>query len=127
MYTIKLYDGTILTNLILNGNNFISDKIIPDDIFTDNLNEVEISDGENTQIYNDMVLVANRVIDGKSWFILAEKTPEQKEKEEFENNIADIYATLISKGLKQTKDLPDKLQSKVSKIIDKKNKVENKQ
>ena len=127
MYTIKLYDGTILTNLILNGNNFISDKIIPDDIFTDNLNEVEISDGENTQIYQDMALVANRVIDGKSWFILAEKTPEQKEKEEFENNIADIYATLISKGLKQTKDLPDKLQSKVSKIIDKKNKVENKQ
>ena len=127
MYTIKLYDGTVLTNLILNGNNFISDKIIPDDIFTDNLNEVEISDGENTQIYQDMALVANRVIDGKSWFILAEKTPEQKEKEEFENNIADIYATLISKGLKQTKDLPDKLQSKVSKIIDKKNKVENKQ
>ena len=127
MYTIKLYDGTVLDNLILNGNNFISDKIIPDDIFTDNLNEVEISDGENTQIYQDMALVANRVIDGKSWFILAEKTPEQKEKEEFENNIADIYATLISKGLKQTKDLPDKLQSKVSKIIDKKNKVENKQ
>ena len=127
MYTIKLYDGTVLDNLILNGNNFISDKIIPDDIFTDNLNEVEISDGENTQIYQDMALVANRVIDGKSWFILAEKTPEQKEKEEFENNIADIYATLISKGLKQTKDLPDKLQLKVSKIIDKKNKVENKQ
>ena len=127
MYTIKLYDGTVLENLELNGNNFISDKIIPDDIFTDNLNEVEISDGENTQIYQDMALVANRVIDGKSWFILAEKTPEQKEKEEFENNIADIYATLISKGLKQTKDLPDKLQSKVSKIIDKKNKVENKQ
>ena len=127
MYTIKLYDGTVLDNLTLNGNNFISNTIISDSIFENNLKIVEISDGENTQIYNDMVLVANRVIDGKSWFILAEKTPEQKEKEEFENNIADIYATLISKGLKQTKDLPDKLQSKVSKIIDKKNKVENKQ
>ena len=127
MYTIKLYDGTVLENLTLNGNNFISNTIISDSIFENNLKIVEISDGENTQIYNDMVLVANRVIDGKSWFILAEKTPEQKEKEEFENNIADIYATLISKGLKQTKDLPDKLQSKVSKIIDKKNKVENKQ
>ena len=127
MYTIKLNNGTIISNLVLNGNNFISEKIISDKVFSDNLEIVEISDGENTQIYNDMVLVANRVIDGKSWFILAEKTPEQKEKEEFENNIADIYATLISKGLKQTKDLPDKLQSKVSKIIDKKNKVENKQ
>ena len=117
MYTIKLYNGTILTNLILNGNNFISDKIIPDDIFTDNLNEVEISDGENTHIYNDMMLAANRVIDGKSWFILAEKTPEQKEKEELENNISDIYATLILKGLKTINDLPNELQSKVSKLI----------
>ena len=117
MYTIKLNNGTIITNLILNGNNFISDEIILDDVFENNLKKVEISDGKSTQIYNDMVLVANRVIDGKSWFILAEKTPEQKEKEEFENNFADIYATLISKGLKQTKDLPDKLQSKVSKLI----------
>jgi len=117
MYTIKLYDGTLLENLELNGNNFISDKIIPDDIFTDNLNEVEISDGENTHIYNDMMLAANRVIDGKSWFILAEKTPEQKEKEELENNISDIYATLILKGLKTINDLPNELQSKVSKLI----------
>ena len=117
MYTIKLNNGTIISNLVLNGNNFISDKIISDDIFTNNLDKVEISDGKSTQIYQDMMLVANRVIDGKSWFILAEKTPEQKEKEEFENNIADIYATLISKGLKQTKDLPDKLQSKVSLLI----------
>ena len=117
MYTIKLNDEIIITNLILNGNNFISDEIILDDVFENNLKKVEISDGKSTQIYNDMVLVANRVIDGKSWFILAEKTPEQKEKEALENNITDIYATLISKGLKQTKDLPDKLQSKVSKLI----------
>ena len=95
MYSIKLNNGTILTNLILNGNNFISDKIIPDDIFTDNLNEVEISDGENTQIYNDMALVANRVIDGKSWFILAEKTPEQKEKEALEAMITDLQLALV--------------------------------
>ena len=123
MYKITLADGIELKDLELNGNNFISNTIISDSIFENNLKIVEISDGENTQIYNDMVLVANRVIDGKSWFILAEKTPEQKEKEEFENNIADIYATLISKGLKQTKDLPDKLQSKVSKIIDMQNKI----
>lgn len=95
MYSIKLNNGTILTNLILNGNNFISDKIIPDDIFTDNLNEVEISDGENTQIYHDMVLVANRVIDGKSWFVLAEKTPEQKEKEALEATITDLQFALV--------------------------------
>ena len=117
MYSIKLNNGTILTNLILNGNNFISDKIIPDDIFTDNLNEVEISDGENTHIYNDMMLAANRVIDGKSWFILAEKTPEQKEKEALEAIITDIYKTLVSKDLKSIDELPDKFQNKVSLLI----------
>ena len=117
MYTIKLYDGTIISNLVLNGNNFISDKIISNDIFTDNLNKVEISDGENIQKYNDMMLVANRVIEGKSWFILAEKTPEQKEKEALEKCINDIYATLVSKGLKTINDLPNELQSKVSKLI----------
>ena len=117
MYSIKLNNGTILTNLILNGNNFISDKIIPDDIFTDNLNEVEISDGENTHIYNDMMLAANRVIDGKSWFILMEKTPEQKEKEALEAIITDIYKTLVSKDLKSIDELPDKFQNKVSLLI----------
>jgi hypothetical protein len=117
MYTIKLNNGTIISNLVLNGNNFISDKIISDDIFTNNLDKVEISDGKSTQIYQDMMLVANRVIDGKSWFILAEKTQEQKEKEELEKCINDIYATLVSKGLKTINDLPNELQSKVSKLI----------
>jgi len=95
MYTIKLNNETLLTNLILNGNNFIADKIISDDVFSDNLGLVEISDGENTQIYNDMVLVANRVIDGKSWFILAKKTPEQKEKEELEATITNLQLALV--------------------------------
>jgi len=117
MYTIKLYDGTIISNLVLNGNNFISDKIISNDIFTDNLNKVEISDGENIQKYNDMMLVANRVIEGKSWFILAEKTPEQKEKEALEAIITDIYKTLVSKDLKSIDELPDQFQNKVSLLI----------
>ena len=95
MYTIKLNNGTIISNLVLNGNNFISDKIISDDIFTNNLDKVEISDGKSTQIYNDMVLVANRVIDGKSWFILAEKTPEQKEKETLKATFTDLQMALV--------------------------------
>jgi len=117
MYTIKLNNGTIISNLVLNGNNFISDKIISDDIFTNNLDKVEISDGKSTQIYQDMMLVANRVIDGKSWFILAEKTQEQKEKEALEAIITDIYKTLVSKDLKSIDELPDKFQNKVSLLI----------
>jgi len=95
MYTIKLNNGTVLDNLELNGNNFISDEIILDDVFENNLKKVEISDGKSTQIYHDMVLVANRVIDGKSWFILAEKTPEQKEKEALKATFTDLQMALV--------------------------------
>jgi hypothetical protein len=78
MYTIKLYDGTVLENLTLNGNNFISNTIIPDSVFENNLKLIEISDGETTQTLTDQFLAANRVIDNKSWFVLIDKTPEMK-------------------------------------------------
>ena len=61
MYTIKLYDGTVLDNLELNGNNFISNTIIPGSVFENNLKTVEVFDGENTQILTDQFLAANRV------------------------------------------------------------------
>ena len=95
MYTIKLNNGTTLTDLVLNGNNFISNEIISNDVFSDNLNTIEISDGENAHTYHDMVLVTNRIIDGKSWFILAEKTLEQKEKEELEATTTDLQLALV--------------------------------
>jgi hypothetical protein len=106
MYRITLENGFILDSLELNGNNFISNDVVSDDIFNNNLNSVEISDGENAHIYNDMILVANRVYNGQSWFILAEKTPEQKEKELLETTITDLqlalvemYETILSGGM----------------------------
>lgn len=117
MYKITLENGTELTNLELNGNNFISDNIIQDSVFGSNLGTVTISDRENTEIHKDMFLVANRVIGSKSWFIIADKTPEQKEKEALEAIITDIYKTLVSKDLKSIDELPDKFQNKVSLLI----------
>lgn len=95
MYRITLENGFILDSLELNGNNFISNDVVSDDIFNNNLNSVEISDGESTRIYNDMILVANRVCNGQSWFILAEKTPEQKDKEALEATITDLQLALV--------------------------------
>lgn len=91
MHKITLYDGTTLENLELNGNNYISNTIINDNIFINNLTTVEIYDGEETQIYTDMKLVANRVYDDKSWFILAEKTRQDK--------IEDLLADLVEEVL----------------------------
>ena len=81
MYTITLSNGNTLKNLELNGNNYISAEIIEDSVFEGGLDTVVIAEGKNKETHTDMVLVCNRVLDGKSWFILSEKTQEQKERE----------------------------------------------
>ena len=84
MYTITLNDGTQIQNLTLNGNNFISDKIIEDAVFDGNLDRVEISDGEKTTVYEDMFLASNRVDGEKSWIVLLRKTDEMKRQKQME-------------------------------------------
>ena len=72
---ITLQDGTVLENLKLNGNNFISDTIIENTVFEDNLGNVKIEDDEgNVTEYRFMKLIQNIEVDGKSWFILAEQS-----------------------------------------------------
>ena len=78
MYQITLHDGTVLDELELNGNNFISEKVIDDSVFSGNLDTVTISNGETTETYTDMKLLSNRVDGGKSWFVLGEKTEQEK-------------------------------------------------
>lgn len=78
MYQITLHDGTVLDDLELNGNNFISEKVIDDSVFSGNLDTVTISNGETTETYTDMKLLSNRVDGGKSWFVLGEKTEQEK-------------------------------------------------
>ena len=46
IYTITLADGTELTNLRLNGNNFISESPIDTAVFQGNLSPVTIYDGD---------------------------------------------------------------------------------
>jgi hypothetical protein len=71
---IKLQDGQVIENLTLNGNNYISKKIIDSSIFENNLERVEIIDEEITQVYYNMKLVQNIVYNNESWFVLAEKS-----------------------------------------------------
>ena len=81
MYKITLADGTVLDNLELNGNNYISDTVIEDSVFNGNLDTVIISDGSTTKTYIDMRLMSNIVRDNRSWFVLSEKTEQQKKEE----------------------------------------------
>jgi hypothetical protein len=78
MYTIILANGTKLENLELNGNNYIAPGIIEDSVFDGNLDSVTITDGETTETFTDMRLMSNRVDGGRSWFVLGEKTAQEK-------------------------------------------------
>lgn len=95
-YNIKLKDGTILNNLELNGNNFISSEKLPMEIFKDtNLTNVVITevvvDNDYKQefvseIHNAKLLNISYV-DDCTWFILTEKTRQELILEEINSKL----------------------------------------
>lgn len=87
---IELADGTKLTDLRTNGNNFVSDTPIEDSVFEGNLSTVKITTPEGVEEYQDLKLVQNRQFGAEYMFILAEKTPAEKGKEELMQLLADI-------------------------------------
>ena len=87
---IELADGTKLTNLRTNGNNFVSDTPIEDSVFEGNLSVVKLTTPDGVTEYKDLKLVQNRQFGAEYMFILAEKTPAEKEKEELMQLIADL-------------------------------------
>jgi len=98
MYKITLHDGTVLDNLFLNGNNFISVTPIDSEIFKNNLKTVLISDDDVETVHYDMKLVQNIEYNGEYWFILAEKTPEDKSAELINQMKADTDYLAIMTG-----------------------------
>ena len=96
MYSITLSNGTQLSNLELNGNNFISPEVIEDFVFEGNLNNVVISNGDTHEIFKDMMLVSNRVENGKSWFIICEKTKQEIYFDSLNEQIAQADETAIA-------------------------------
>lgn len=72
--TITLSNGTELTGLELNGNNYISLERLTEETFADGLAPVVI-DGEE---HEQMALVqCIQHEDGRSWFILRDVTAEE--------------------------------------------------
>ena len=84
--TITLADKTVLGPLGLNGNNYISEDVIEDSVFEDNLSKVEIYDSATDQrtVLKDAILVQNIEQDGGSWFILREKTHQEQLEDDIE-------------------------------------------
>lgn len=77
IYKITLSDGTIIDNLKINGNNFISFVEINKTIFDGNCLTVTINDGEKDDIHTNMELVHVTKMGGEYWFSLRD-VPESK-------------------------------------------------
>lgn len=75
LYTMTLYDGTVIENLTINGNNLISPIDVGEDkLSIANLSHITINDVE----YADMVL-RNYWEDTDGWHIvISEVTPQEK-------------------------------------------------
>jgi len=74
-YKITLSNGVTLDDLMLNGNNFISELAINTDTFADGLNSVVINDGVSDVVHGVMILVQiTTPVDGEWWFVLRDLT-----------------------------------------------------
>lgn len=71
IYKITLSDGTVIDNLKMNGDNFISNEEIDCSVFENNCAPVIISDGVSDEIhdYMEYMKVANPT-DYRYWFAL---------------------------------------------------------
>lgn len=96
MYKITLANGVVLDNLELNGNNYISSQIIENDVFENNLTTITVSNGEIDTVYSNMRLMSNRVAaDGRSWFVLGEKSEQEVREELLQQRIEELTGAIL--------------------------------
>lgn len=95
IYKITLGDGTEISNLKLNGNNFISTETIEESVFADNCSPVNISDGTTETVHPNMELVQIvEQIPGEYWFVLRDISEEEFARTKMQSDIA--YIAMMS-------------------------------
>ena len=90
MYTITLTDGKQITNLELNGTNYVSEVRVDEHMFEHNLTKVKISDGENGILYDDLIFIQQMEIDGKYYLAFRAKTQNEKLAEIIKKNASSV-------------------------------------
>lgn len=77
-YSVTLANGTILCNLRMNGNTFISQEPVDPAIFDGNCAGVVVSDGvtEETHAFMEYVPTAQPVV-GEFWFSLRDVSEQE--------------------------------------------------
>lgn len=86
-YTITLADGTELTDLRLNGNNYISDVPVSEDIFEDNCAPLTVSDGENEEVHENAELIQVAQYGSEYWVAFRDLSPAELESAKMRSDI----------------------------------------
>ena len=86
-YSITLSDGTTITNLTLNGNDYISRTPIDPNIFSYNCSPIVISDDMHDEIHDNMELVQLIKVNDEYWFILRDVSIEELAKIKLQSDI----------------------------------------
>lgn len=94
IYKITLADGTVIENLKLNGNNFVSDREITSEMFGGNLSKVTINDGEKDTVLKNMELVQIAKYGEEYFFILRQLT--DKELQDIKNRADIDYIAMMT-------------------------------
>lgn len=94
-YTITLADGTVLKNLTLNGNNYFSNDVIDEKIFTESaLKKITISNGSKDEVHENVKLMNYFTEPVGCRFIIAEKSADELEKEKLYADLADAQGAV---------------------------------
>lgn len=89
-YTITLADGQQLTELELNGSNFISNTKVDESIFEDNLETMTVSDGENKTVYHDVEFIQQmQWSDGTYYLAFRELSEQEKTMKSIQESLSD--------------------------------------
>lgn len=94
IYSITLTDGTVLTNLKMNGNNYISQETVTEEIFNCNCSPITISDGTNDEVHDDMELVQITEMSGAYWFVLRDVPREELDRIKLRSDVE--YVAMMS-------------------------------
>ena len=93
-YKITLENGTTLSDLRVNGNNFISESPVSMEIFLDNCSPVTINDGNKDEIHDHMECVQVTQIGSEYWFVLRDLSPDELFKMKVQSDIE--YLAMMS-------------------------------
>lgn len=91
---ITLSDGTVIDNLTLNGNCYVSQTEVDESGFTDNMTFTVTDDNENNETFKNMKFLNQLCIDGAYYLSFYQKSAEELEKEERAKEIEALWESM---------------------------------